>query len=538
MRICSNCGHETKDNEKFCINCGAILPELGRNSQIPLTYQDQSNVNSANQNNSFQQPESQPYQYNEQYQPQQICSNCGRVAITPSKFCIECGTPIQEVPQSQNYDEGTSPSINQLQQSRLQNEPPQKEKKSLSRGKKIGIISVIALIGLIIGTHFVLQNMFNPKGQLDQITKHFEDKNEKEFMNSFIFPENTYVDAKSFYQFVDDNDWILDDLEDAVIEGEGSVKNPDGSKIIKITSEPFLVLYKKFSFEVIPVEVIAYNNNPNHNLELKVGAHDLVKLNDDEVKVGLFAPGNYEYTLKLNDGYFENELKEEAYLEGNEYSLTFDFSEDAVYLSSDIDEATVFIDGKSTGKTASEIELIAAPLDGSVEIYAETMNDNGEAIQSETLYLTEYDTHIYFAEVQEQYAIVDFYDYYSWDAEDLFYSFRWDYQYAVNTADFSYVEDYFIEGSQLKNDYETFVEDHEDLGFYYYDFISNDIIDSYPLSANSLVVETLETFEFTSDEDGTWHYEREKRYTIEYVDGMLKIANIEDIKDVNKTKIE
>lgn len=292
------------------------------------------------------------------------------------------------------------------------------------------------------------------------------------------------------------------------------------------------------AFEIVPVEVNAYNYNPNYQMELKIGGDDKVKLNDDEVKVGLFAPGNYKYTLHYKDEYFEDELTEEIYLEGDEYNLTFDLSDQLVYLTSDIEDATIFINGKSTGKTASEIELIAAPLDGSVEIYAEATNDKGETIHSETLYLSEYDTHLYFAEVQEQYAIQDFYDYYSWDAEQLFYNFRWDYEYAVNSADFSYVKDYFIEGSQLKKDYEEFVVDHEDLGFYYYYFISNDVIDVQPLSANSLTLDSLETFEFTSEEDGTWYYEREKRYTLEYVDGMLRIASIEDIKEVNKTKIE
>lgn len=259
MRTCSNCGHESKENEKFCINCGTLLPELGENlqdsskdqevvSNPSLNGNDQPNVDPSDQNNSFQQQETQPPQYNDQYQPQQICSNCGRVPIKPSNFCLECGTPLQEIPYSQNNFAGYGPTNDELQQTRSQNEPPQKEKKPLSRGKKIGIISVIVLIGLIIGTHFVLQSMFDPNKQVDQITKHFEEKNEKEFMDSFIFPENTYVDAKSFYQFVDDNEWILDDLEDAVVEGKTSVKNPDGSKIIKVTSEPFLVLYKKNGF--------------------------------------------------------------------------------------------------------------------------------------------------------------------------------------------------------------------------------------------------------------------------------------------------
>ncbi len=547
MRTCSNCGHETKSNEKFCINCGTLLPELSEISQnnttgqqelVPPSTQTESVEEPIHLNNSFNQPGTIPFQQGETAQHKQICVNCGRVSSKPSKFCLECGAPLPEIP----HNNVVNPTIANQQQTRSQNVQPPKEKKPISRGKKIGIISVIVLFILIIGAHLYIQNMFDPKGQLEKITKHFEDKNEEEFMNSFNFPEKTYVNADSFYEYIDDNEWILDDLKDAVKEvkkdGKASIENEDGTEIITLSSEPFLFLYKKVTFEVEPVEVIAYNNFPEKDIELKIDGHDSIKLSDDKVKVGLFAPGNYEYTLTFKDDYFENKITDEIYLEGNEYEFTFDISENAVYLSSDIDDAIVFINGENTGKTASEIELIAAPLDGSVEIYAEATNDNGETIQSETLYLTEYDTHLYFAEIQEQNQIQDFYDYYSYDAEDLFYNFRSDYQYAVNTADFSYVEDYFNDGSKLKKDYEKFVVDHEKFDYYYYDFISNEVMDIQPLSANSLILDSFEIFEYTSDEDGTWQYEREKRYTIEYIDGMLQITNIEDLKEVNKTRVE
>lgn len=553
MRTCLNCGQESNGNEKFCINCGTNLPELHHDHEhnssqhvpppgsLENAIQQPHIEEPIQQNNMFQHQENQLSQQGRNGdQPKQICSNCGRVSLKPSRFCLECGTPLQEVPQTQSMN-----TVNQEQHKRSQPVQPPKEKKPMSRGKKIGIASVIVLIALLIGAHLYIQNMLDPKGQLEKITKHFEDKDEKEFMNSFIFPDDAYVEEKAFYKYIKENDYLLDDLEDAVKEvkkdGKAEVYNSFDEKVIRLREKSYLFFYKKVTFEVLPVDVLANNYWSNQDVSIQIGKHEAVKLSDEKTKVGSYAPGIYDYKITYSDGYFEEEIKDEAIIEasnGNDYFFDIDLSENVVYLTSDIEDAIVYINGKSTDKTASEIELVAAPLDGSVEIYAEAKNEAGETITSETLYLTEYETHLYFAEIQEQYQIQDFYDYYSYDAEDLFYYFRNDYQYAVNTADFSYVSDYFINGSQLKKDYEKFVIDHTDLGLYYYYFISNEVIDIKPLSANSLQLDSLETFEFSSEDDGTWHYEREKRYTIEYIDGELKIANIEDLKEVNKTRVE
>ncbi|MCP1144215.1 hypothetical protein [Lysinibacillus endophyticus] len=48
----------------------------------------------------------------------------------------------------------------------------------------------------------------------------------------------------------------------------------------------------------------------------------------------------------------------------------------------------------------------------------------------------------------------------------------------------------------------------------------------------------MQIFKFYSLDEGTWHYEREKRYVFQLVDGVLKIANIEDTKTVSKTKLD
>nr|WP_106784570.1 hypothetical protein [Lysinibacillus timonensis] len=484
-----------------------------------------------------------------------FCINCGQQAVNNEKFCQNCGVQLplienEKVPQpttsssSQNQISTIKPEQNEQQRKSDHGVPP-KEKKPLSLGKKIGIISVIVLLVLIVGAHLYIQTMVDPTRQYEGIVKHFEDENAEEFTNSFVFSKNTYVNAKAFYEYVDENDWLLDDLEVAVKEakkeGKAEISNDFGEELITIRTEPYLFFYKKFTFKVSSVDVVAYNYWPNFEVNLKIGEDEAVALDKEKVNVGSYAPGIYDSTISYKDDYFKSELKEQVNIEGNEdneYIIDVDLSANVVYLSSDIEDATVFVNGENTGKTASEIELIAAPLDGSVEIYAESTSDTGESVQSETLYLTPYDTHIIFAGVQEEIAKQDFYDWYANEAASMFESFRYDYMYAVNYGDFSYVEDYFIDDSQLKKDYEKFVVEHDDFGDYYYNFISNSVLDVQSLTSNSLTLDSSEIFEFYSEDDGTWNYDREKRYTFELVDGELKIANIADIKEVSKTKLD
>ncbi|RKJ52491.1 hypothetical protein D7X33_31755, partial [Butyricicoccus sp. 1XD8-22] len=176
-----------------------------------------------------------------------------------------------------------------------------------------------------------------------------------------------------------------------------SLEDNNGNLLISIEEEPYLLFYKKINFHVEPVEVTVVANTNGNPVELTFANLETKEITDDSLKLGLFAPGEYKYTLNIKDDYFEKELEEYVSINGkgnNKYSFEIDLSENAVQLTSDIEDAIIYINGENTNKTANEINLFAAPLDGSVEVYAEAVNDEGETIQSETITLTDTSHHL------------------------------------------------------------------------------------------------------------------------------------------------
>lgn len=87
--------------------------------------------------------------------------------------------------------------------------------------------------------------------------------------------------------------------------------------------------------------------------------------------------------------------------------------------------------------------------------------------------------------------------------------------------------DYFIPGSPAEEEYRNFVEGHQNRAGYQYNFLSNEILHAAILSDNSVLIETREAFEYHSEDEGDWYYERQKKYTLQNNDGLFKIADIE-----------
>ncbi|MEK1831857.1 hypothetical protein AAAC51_32150 [Priestia megaterium] len=69
-------------------------------------------------------------------------------------------------------------------------------------------------------------------------------------------------------------------------------------------------------------------------------------------------------------GKVENEQEIEA-ANGEDVNVEFDWSDHAVYISSDYDDATLFVNGKDTKTEISDIDYLGPlPMDGSVKLYA------------------------------------------------------------------------------------------------------------------------------------------------------------------------
>lgn len=476
----------------------------------------------------------------------QICSVCGASASNDVKFCQECGNPL---PALENQPAAAPVKEHEPQKRSIHNENVQPKKPMKTSTKIISGIVAVFILGLVIA-HFMIQGKLDPYEKLVDANKAFVAENHEVFAGYFAFDEGTTVDTKAFLKYMNEQQWT-ENISPQIEEGLNKLKlgtyadaivDDEGNKLFTINEKKFLGIYQQYDIKVIPIEVSAYTSIPSATVNY---TNDQQKeLTTDTVSLGQFAPGIYEFKLDVSDDVSSTTVTQEKTVAHNgdkTAELFFDFSDTTVTLSSDYNDAIVFIDGESTKKKASELKLYTLPLDGSVEVYAVYTKDGAEK-KSEKVTFTSTETHIPFADVQknieQEAAKQELLSNYSDDVKQFYYNFRDEYLYAVNNGDFSYVSSYFEEGSELKRDYEKFILDHRKFDYYYdYTFLSNDVTDVAAVNNNTLSVKTREIFEFNTDTEEDWYYERQKLYTIQVLDDEFIISNIEDIGEVIKTKL-
>ncbi|MFE3577507.1 hypothetical protein [Lysinibacillus sp. NPDC059133] len=474
------------------------------------------------------------------------CSSCGTNNPDPMKFCQGCGSPL-EIVTTEN-------------QKRVTSKPA---KAPLKKSNKIMAI-VFAFILLAGGiTHFTIKNQLDPYKQLTNANKAFVNNDYEAFLNYFEVDSDVVVDAKAFHRYMEDIQWsdkISPQLEDGIKKiDKGSfadaIVGQDGQKIMAIMDEKFLGIYRKYSVKIIPIEVTA--STSLKTATITYGDSKKMKITDNNTPIGKSIPGVYKFSISVADDFSEKTFEEEQIITNNDASkqeIFFDFSEKAVALSSDYNDAIVFIDGKSTKKKANELKLFTLLLDGSATIHAEHTVD-GQKKVSEKVKLDSNDIHIPFADVQkrtadsaakEQKKIVDeaakeelMRDYADY-ARNFYYDFRNSHQDGLNTGDFNYISNYFEDGSAVKRSYRDFVLEHRDRDFEYsYTFLANDIIEMKATSSNTFELTSQETFELyeLGDEPGEWKNERTKLYKLKLINGSLYISSIENVGEVIKTRI-
>ncbi|MFB7155505.1 hypothetical protein [Lysinibacillus sp. NPDC056232] len=487
------------------------------------------------------------------------CQSCGKQAISNEKFCLECGTKLPSIHSEETeVVENIQKEDGKHEQTYFSKTSPKKG--PMSTTKKVIISSIVAILALLIGGHFIIKSQLDPKKQLANLNNSFSEENYEKFAQSFKFPDETIIDDKAFYKYMKDQNWtkninpeLEEKLNEIIKKGYTEpITNKDDSKLITIKENNFLLFYKKYTFDIQPIELSVHTSSPvKLDTKFKIGELVSTDLSDDTKKIGKFAPGIYSYSLTLKDEYFQNEIKDQLKISNNEENrqmLSLDLADYQVHLTSDIEDAIVFINGKSTEKKAQDVKLFTAKLDDSVKVYAVNKGQDGQEEKSEIITLNNTNHHLKFGSIQtkeraeaekkaNQLAMANFLSEYEDTARSLYYDFRNNYKYALDNADFSYVQDYFLEGTQVRKDYSKFVTDHNTFEYYSYDFKSNMIDKIYATDPSTIILDSTEIFDFYLTEDGTWSYQREKRYTMKVSNDRLLITDIQDRSKVIKTKI-
>lgn len=465
------------------------------------------------------------------------CPKCNTPRTGADNFCLNCGSKFE----NENHD---SP----------RKDPQEPAVPNHVRKKRLfGVIAGALLLMVIAGTHFYLQSKYDASKKLIEMNQAFVQNEPSEFLSFFTTNKKVIADEKSFISFVEKEDWedIRDQLKIEVenLNNEGFsdvILDSDGNKLLSVVSKPILLgLYKETSFLVHPINVQA--ELPFDKTTLAIDGKTIVGNEGEIVSLGEFLPGIYDWKASVKSEYslVENNGATEIIGDGsNKFTFTPSLEAGLITVTSDVENAVLWVDGKSTGKTLKEMNNFGPfPFDGTVKITAEGKDENNSIVKGETVTVSTANIHIPFAHIQEKNATAQkekeesaqlqqlVSEHETW-INELIQSFRYEFEYALNNGDFSYISSFFPIGSPIQAEYMAKMDEHLNTTDYYeYDFQSTTVTDIQAISQKNFQVNTGEVFYYSLNGDDMI-YQKTKVYTVQ-VDPEGSGYYITDIKELS-----
>lgn len=480
-----------------------------------------------------------------------FCQECGHELANDAAFCTNCGNKMDTPDYSQQEQPTTTPVQPPIQQQVVppvqqthenrQQEPtevpqqPTPVKEPMGKGKKVLLSLIAVIVVALVGTHLFLSHHYDPAKKIEAMNDAYNNSDANAFYALFEVPKETNGTAENFFDAVKDIDWtsLHHDLTNQVnLLQDHLPRNPipyAGSDFIRLTSKPILFgLYDDVSFEIIPLNTSV--EVPFKNMEVKIGDQTLTSKEDDEVlEIGTFIPGTYDWSFELsrNEMKMNNKGTVELYAdEDNQTVLSPDWGFERISIYSEVDDATIYVNDKSTKqKISGHGELYPVILDEDAKIQLVAKNDKGKEVKSEKVALDDTSISLSFEHIEKEKAAADKQS----EVEQVFYNFRQDYEDAIYTLNFDYIRDYFKPDSKMQKDYRKFIEDHETIAGYNYDFRTNEVTDVKALKDDQYELKSFETFYYSSDEEGTIYYERTKKYVISEKNDTYCIESIDNL---------
>ncbi|MGM7703003.1 TcaA NTF2-like domain-containing protein [Pseudalkalibacillus sp. Hm43] len=479
------------------------------------------------------------------------CTECGSELNEESTFCTECGT-------NQTTSKSTKNVVEKPLHSKTSNV---KTFKPLSKKNKILIASIAIIFIAVFATHKIFSNYYDPMAQLKEIDQAVNNGDSELLFSHIDYDEDALLDKDQFINHLQESDWefIRTSLTNTIMNEENNsfhqtVKDFSGNKVFVVkVEEELLGLYQKYIFEAVPNNLYAISNYSATKLNLLKKDYEIESA-DEPTEIVKAYPGTYNFKAILDNEFGSITLDEQVVVMGdgnNQDNLYIDFPVRQYHASSNMEDAILYINGVSTGKTLEEYEILGPFPDGEkVEMYAEWSAPNGKKVKSETI--TQEDVSwggLFFdfdLEVIESLATLEIHDERNIENasenasnEDIvanhILSFRDAYEVSLNTRDFSHIEGFMLSDSHAYDELKTYIGKLKDQG-YKYDFIENSILETNEIADGKFEVSTNEHFIFTNHEGKQTEYNRSKIYTVIEVDGTYKIQKI-DINDTDRNKI-
>ncbi len=315
-----------------------------------------------------------------------FCVHCGYQNAEETNFCENCGKPINSVRETKSESNNSVGPQYSKQNGK---------KKPMSKKSKFTIIGIAVMIGLVVIANIVITKMLDPMKQIEAMDSALKQEDYRAFLEEFHIPEKSIYDAESFSLYVKENGWSA--IRDNLIEEVNSLENGEfadpisdshGTDLITVLQKKVLFgLFKKVEFKLVPIEV--YTEAPLKDIEIMMNNHKVKTDMEGTQLLGQYLPGVYAWSYTYDGKWANLKNSGEVAIRGNgsnKLKIDIDWEMTSLELDSDIEDAMVYVNGKSTKLTVSEIgEMYPLPANDSIEIYAVAKNLKGQEVQSNTI---------------------------------------------------------------------------------------------------------------------------------------------------------
>lgn len=316
-----------------------------------------------------------------------FCENCGHQLQKGELFCVECGAPckqestdIQEKDQTKRQSNATPLEAPPHQEASSQVQVKSKVPVKLNRSSKWLLTLIVVLFAIFGGSYMLLQQINNPvrivnefyeciiSKDVEGVKKYLYSSDSRIEMSDEIIGNylNYLVDEQGNNLNQQKKEWLKQAnnyLEDDDYESNSYISD----FTLRKTGKSFFLL-DKYQFEV-----------EGYFLELSCNESEIsILVNEEEINTkssdgliisGPYFPGYHRVKVTLESPYTNTSIEESVLLtfdqvsdELNTVKHYISLPVDYVWIDSDIWDATVYINGESTGKTVADIGVIG-PVD-------------------------------------------------------------------------------------------------------------------------------------------------------------------------------
>lgn len=309
------------------------------------------------------------------------CKKCGQQLNDNLQFCVKCGYKFNEEDKQGASKRSKSKIKEGAKESRTS--------KKLSKKTKVIATSVIAAVAIIGGAYYGIdKTMMNPKavseGFISAVKSNDVEKVKKYVNDGQIQLEANDQQTKAFITYLHENSDVMESVSEGLAADskalESDVPSEGHSSYAKLEQDgKKWGIFNHYTVQVNPVYAKVQSTEDATAVYIDNQQAGTVNSNSTK-KIGPFLPGTHTVKGEVKNDYGKVENEQEINgANGEDVNVEFDWSDYAVYVSSDYDDATLFVNNEDTKTEIGDIDYLGPlPMDGSVNVYAKREFDSGE----------------------------------------------------------------------------------------------------------------------------------------------------------------